>query len=145
MLRFRSKAAKKELDMTPMIDITFLLIAFFMVLINFSKADQDERIRLPASELAKPAEQPLVEPVVLQITEDGNTLFKNDALSLPELRKQLSRHKRLLEIMKTPLSDVTVVVRADGRAAAGIVQDVIQICRDLGLENYKLRARHAEE
>ena len=32
-----------EFDMTPMIDMTFQLIAFFMVLINFDASDQDER------------------------------------------------------------------------------------------------------
>ena len=42
--------------MTPMIDMTFQLIAFFMVLINFSEVEQDQRITLPASELAKPPE-----------------------------------------------------------------------------------------
>ena len=44
-----------EGDLTPMIDMTFQLIAFFMVLINFTEADQDERIKLPTSVLAKPA------------------------------------------------------------------------------------------
>ena len=38
-----------EGDLTPMIDMTFQLIAFFMVLINFTEADQDERIKLPDS------------------------------------------------------------------------------------------------
>lgn len=36
-----------EGDMTPMIDMTFQLIAFFMVLINFAEGDQDQRIKLP--------------------------------------------------------------------------------------------------
>ena len=43
-----------EGDMTPMIDMTLQLIAFFMILINFSEGDQNQLIRLPASELAKP-------------------------------------------------------------------------------------------
>ena len=30
-----------ELDYTPMIDMTFQLIAFFMILINFSDAETD--------------------------------------------------------------------------------------------------------
>ena len=38
--------------MTPMIDMTFQLIAFFMVLINFTEADQNQAINLPSSELA---------------------------------------------------------------------------------------------
>ena len=37
-----------------MIDMTFQLIAFFMLVINFSDVEQDQRVQLPASELAKP-------------------------------------------------------------------------------------------
>ena len=44
--------------MTPMIDMTFNLIAFFMLLINFSQSEQNDRVILPVSELAKPAEVP---------------------------------------------------------------------------------------
>ena len=42
-----------EGDLTPMIDMTFQLIAFFMVLINFTQSEQNERVQLPLSELAK--------------------------------------------------------------------------------------------
>ena len=42
------------MDMTPMIDVTFQLIAFFMFVLNFSEVDQDQRINLPSSELARP-------------------------------------------------------------------------------------------
>ncbi|MDR0870897.1 MAG: biopolymer transporter ExbD, partial [Planctomycetaceae bacterium] len=35
-MKFAPKAEKREMDMTSFIDMTFLLIAFFMVSINFS-------------------------------------------------------------------------------------------------------------
>ena len=60
-----------EGDMTPMIDMTFQLIAFFMVLINFAEGDQDQRIKLPSSELAKPPEGAAEAPLILQLTKDG--------------------------------------------------------------------------
>ena len=53
------KSAIHEGDLTPMIDMTFQLIAFFMVLINFTQSEQDQRIQLPESTLAKPPEAPL--------------------------------------------------------------------------------------
>ena len=39
----RHKPTIHEGDLTPMIDMTFQLIAFFMVLINFTDTEQDER------------------------------------------------------------------------------------------------------
>ena len=47
-----------EGDLTAMIDMVFQLIIFFMVLINFSQDDQNDKIKLPSSELAKPPEAP---------------------------------------------------------------------------------------
>ena len=62
LTRQNSHRESAESDMTPMIDMAFQLIAFFMVLINFSEADQNERIHLPSSELAKPPDAPLGHP-----------------------------------------------------------------------------------
>ena len=47
--------AKTDIDMTPMIDVTFQLITFFIFTLNFSNAVQDDRVQLPLSQLAKPA------------------------------------------------------------------------------------------
>lgn len=43
-----------EIDMTPMIDIVFQLITFFMVITNFDQNEADERVTLPRDQLAKP-------------------------------------------------------------------------------------------
>jgi len=43
-----------EIDMTPMIDIVFQLITFFMVINNFDQNEADERVTLPRDQLAKP-------------------------------------------------------------------------------------------
>ena len=59
-MRFRRhELSMVEGDLTPMIDMAFQLIAFFMVMINFTQADQNERIKLPTSELAKPLRLPI--------------------------------------------------------------------------------------
>ena len=50
----RQTVPAAEADLTPMIDMTFQLIAFFMVLVNFSETEADARVVLPESELAKP-------------------------------------------------------------------------------------------
>ncbi len=40
--KFETKVA--EPDLTPMIDMTFQLIAFFMVLMNFSASEQNDKV-----------------------------------------------------------------------------------------------------
>ncbi|MGL4594378.1 MAG: ExbD/TolR family protein [Thermoguttaceae bacterium] len=145
MGKFKSKAEKKELDMTPMIDIVFLLIAFFMVLISFTEADQNERIKLPISELAKPPDKPPSEPMMLQILPEGNIIYGSKEYTLDSFRKELERHQRFLKYMKIPFKTVTVIIRADSGTEAGKVQDVIELCQLMQFENFKLRAKQNDQ
>ena len=50
----REPAKEFEVDMTPMIDVVFQLLAFFMVITNFEQTQADERVKLPRDQLAKP-------------------------------------------------------------------------------------------
>ena len=142
----KNLAPLAEGDMTPMIDMTFQLIAFFMVLINFSEGDQDQRIRLPASELAKPPEGPLEEPRFIQITKDDLVVFGGDLIPVTSLQPLLQRE---IDVMvrndaSKAASSVTVIIRADLAAKIGPVQEVIQVCQKVGFEKFALRAK-AEE
>ena len=56
-LKKKRGSGMHEGDLTPMIDMTFQLIAFFMVLVNFAESEQNEKVLLPSSELAKPPEK----------------------------------------------------------------------------------------
>ena len=87
--RRRHEAKPLEPNMTPMIDMTFLLIAFFMVLIDFSKAETEQAVTLPASELAKPLEIPLEAPLFLHLLESGQVIFSGEKTSVQGLRQPL--------------------------------------------------------
>ena len=56
-----------EVDMTPMIDIVFQLIAFFAVITNFEETQADERVKLPRDTLAKPPEVKVEHQLVLNV------------------------------------------------------------------------------
>ena len=124
---------RAEGDLTPMIDMTFQLIAFFMVVVNFSEADQNERIRLPLSELAKPPEAALETPITLQLTDDGTVIFGANEVTLSQLPKELLREKQVLEAGGKSSRAATIVIRADRAARTGEVQEMI--------EKFALRAR----
>lgn len=134
-----------EPDMTPMIDMTFQLIAFFMVLLNFGEAEQDARIRLPSSQLAKPAETALDYPLVLQLTGDDQVILGGELLPLGALDERLRAEAKFMEYNGNKPSEATVIVRADARAKAGAVQELIQKCQTNGFENFALRAKQEDE
>ena len=133
-----------EIDMTPMIDMTFQLIAFFMFVSNFSEAEQDDRIQLPQSQLAKPSDAPIEKPITLQLTSKGSVVYGGELVGLGELPTYLEREKSsILDAGKEP-ADATVIVRADAGAKTGEVQDIIKVCQEKGFEKFALRAKYDE-
>ena len=55
--RVLSTLKPAEMNMTSMIDIVFLLISFFTLVMNFSQTEVNEEVQLPLSELAQPPEE----------------------------------------------------------------------------------------
>ncbi len=47
---------KAEPNLTPLLDVVFQLITFFMLMINFSSDNYDRRVTLPVAGSARPVE-----------------------------------------------------------------------------------------
>jgi biopolymer transport protein ExbD len=133
-----------DIDMTPMIDMTFQLITFFMFVMNFSEAEQDDRIQLPLSQLAKPVEGAMESPITLQLTNKGSVIYAGEMVAVGDIGTYLEREKTvMLDAGKEP-SAATVIVRADGRSKTGEVQEIIRKCQEKGFERFALRAQYDE-
>jgi biopolymer transport protein ExbD len=142
-IKSRSTPSFAGFDLTPMIDMAFQLIAFFMVLLNFTEAEQDQRINLPASELAKPPEEPFEEPRTIQLTRDGKVLFSGRESTVgPQLERLLIAERQVLQraVGKDPTS-VTIIIRADESARTGLVQQIMRLCQQVGFSRFALRAK----
>jgi len=131
-------------DMTPMIDMTFQLIAFFMVLINFAEADQNQRIHLPDSVLAKPPEAPLENAITLQLTKEGSVILGGEEYPLTAMAGPLLRESQVMRARGKSPSKATVIIRADSDAKTGRVQELIKVCQDTKFEKFALRAKQKE-
>jgi len=132
-----------EIDMTPMIDMTFQLIAFFMILINFEAAEQDARVVLPSSVLAKPPEAPFDTPITIQLTKDGRPVLGGETFAdrtslIPKLKNEVY----VLESQNKSPTSATIIIRAHKDCKTGDVQDLIKVCQGpgVGFEKFTLRA-----
>lgn len=131
-----------EMDMTPMIDMVFQLIAFFMMLINFSQAETNKRIELPLSALAIPVEDTDDHNFITLHVDDKNEtiVMAADDYSLTTLEGALAKRRSELEKDKLDTKKTRIIIRADRKAQTGLVQEVIGTCQKVGFENFKLRA-----
>jgi biopolymer transport protein ExbD len=140
------------LDMTPMIDMTFQLIAFFMFTLNFSNDLLDEEVRLPLADSAAPTASAPQSPIYVNMRRDGMVhLLGGEAVDpltdASAIRRQLAVEAQLARInMKVAGADATaglwttVVIRADDEAPYGSVQKVIEIAQQAGFAKFWLRA-----
>jgi len=131
----------QEGDSTSMIDMVFQLVAFFMVLINFNEADQNEAIKLPGSELARPPDGPMSFPITLHVTKKGTVIIGGDEIVPSELKRYLMNELATLEVKNKGAGDATVIIRGDADAKTGKIQEVIQECQKNRFDRFALRAK----
>jgi biopolymer transport protein ExbD len=143
-MKFRKQNTEiLEGDLTPMIDMTFQLIAFFMLLINFSEVDRAEEITLPVSVLAVPPEVIPDYQIILNLEPNGQVKFEGQLIEKidflgPILTQEINNAAR--EDVNNP-ADIAVIIRAHEDTPTGIVQELIAKCQDAKLESFSLRVK----
>ncbi len=133
-----------EPDLTPMIDMTFQLIAFFMVLVNFSTSEQNDKVSLPESELAKPAEAADELPITLHVPENGTVVLGGVTSTVEGLRPLLESELLMLESKNKKAGDANIIIRAHRASLGGRVQEIMEKCQQLGFEKFSLRVREEQ-
>ncbi|MCC7083853.1 MAG: biopolymer transporter ExbD [Pirellulales bacterium] len=139
--RRTSSTISAETDMTPMIDMCFQLIAFFAIAINFSSSEQDQSVRVPASELVKPVTDSVEEVMTVQMKKDGSILFGGKEYTLDSIEGALQRQVRVMQRLNRNPVTTTVIVRADKEAKSGQVQELTKKCQEAGFEKFAYRAK----
>src|SRR5258705_306457 len=116
---------KAEPNLTPLLDIVFQLITFFMLVINFSNDNYDQRVRLPVAGTARPvddSEKVSEDRMVLNVDRRGHLLMSGEAMpahrAIAEIKHQADLVKLNLKAVgqkpdATGGLPTTVVLRAD--------------------------------
>lgn len=127
------------INMTPMIDVVFQLIIFFLVSSHLVKQETQLDLPLPAASSGaedEPADRPLI---TINVLGDGRLLSAGRELSLPDLearlRERKSRHGEELEVR----------IRCDRGVPYGKLQPVMLACTRAGLWNVTYAVIKREE
>lgn len=147
--------AKADPNLTPMLDVVFQLMTFFIMVMNFSQDAFDERIRLPVAGSARPVEGSKAEldRLVLNIDREGNLLLGGQQYDTEGAKREIVTQARLLRLglaaIGTPVSPgdalpTTLVIRADRDTAYGQLYDIIRACQSNGFLKFALKAEMGE-
>ena len=125
------------LNLTPMIDIVFLLIIFFMVGTQFAQMERQYDIELPTVSVARPLTS-LPDEIVINVRRNGDIILKAQTLTHGELRKKLREAKR-------NYADQAVVIRGEGNGEYQHVVNVLSICHEEDINSISLAHRLKSE
>ncbi len=139
-----------EGDMTPMIDVVFLMIIFFIIVSDMTQQDLAE-LELPVAEQAIDDETEEGRMIV-NILKDGTIEIKRIPYpTLDSEEAQLALRSYLAgEVRKgkkepgTDFSERSLLVRADKETPFKEVQKVMRICGEMGIQIYKVHLAAAQ-
>lgn len=120
------------LNLTPMIDVVFLLIIFFMVGARFTEEAHDQQydVELPtASAVQTMSRAP--DPLVITVYRTGRMTIKNRDLDHSQLILEL-------KAAKAAYADQAVLIRGDGEGQYQAVIDVMNACHQVQIKKFSL-------
>ncbi len=121
------------INLTPMIDIVFLLLIFFMVGTRFTEMEREFKIQLPSVSEAQPLTS-LPDEITINVSSDGELQVDGVEMTLQELENRLQTAKK-------NYSDQSVIVRGDANGAYQNVMDVLAACNRSGIQAVSLANR----
>ena len=126
-----------DINLTPLIDVVFLLLIFFMVSTTF-KQESSITINLPEASSEKPvAQDNLIE---ISIDEQGR-FFINQA---QVVNTRLATVKRALEKIVAGRKNLIVVISADAKTPHQSVVTAMDAARQAGLLNLSIATRRPQ-
>ena len=126
-------------NLTPILDMVFQLITFFMLVINFRATDFNKEVDLPVVGASAPADEELQgDMLVLNVTNDGTVIARGKPqLSLKNfLVNELKGFEITSKAGAAEPASVTIVVRADRDLTFRVLNSVMETCKSVGFSQF---------
>ena len=125
----RGTTTEVGFNMTPMIDIVFQLIIFFLVSSHLVKQETQLKLPLPAADTGQKIADDDKPHLTVNVLADGTLLFAGRQIAAAELAPRLGEH--IADLGK----DVEVRIRGDRAVAYRHVEPIMLTCARAGVWN----------
>lgn len=118
-----------DLNMTPLIDMVFILLIFFMVTANFVRESgvDVERPVAQTSESKNPS-------VIVSIDHNNVVWVDNKTLDVRAVRSWMAHF-----LSEAP--EGAVIIAADNKSSTGVMIQVLDGCREAGVKNVSVATK----
>ncbi|MGB0496651.1 MAG: ExbD/TolR family protein [Kangiellaceae bacterium] len=134
----RDKKQEISVNLTPLIDVVFLLLIFFMVSTSFTRETQIE-LELPKADV-EPLETK-IESLEISIDKEGRYFVNKKAL----VNTSIDTLKRAISTILESNPDIAVIVSADANTPYQSVVTAMDATSQLGVSNLKMATQRDNE
>ncbi len=113
-------------EMTPLIDMVFLLLVFFLVATTFHQTEREMQIALPEAAFTGPISTALRE-IIINVDADGSIIVSGRTIEPDDLRA-------IVEQAVEANPDQKVTLRGDRDTAYANIIRVLDICKGAGVQ-----------
>lgn len=133
MRKHTSMNEEAEIDLTPMLDVVFIMLIFFIVTASFVKE--------AGVEVARPDSQTAVKQdkanILIAVTNKDEVWLQRRRIDVRAVRANVER-------LRAENPEGSVVIQADKDAKVGVTTDVIDAVRQAGVRDYVLATKEAQ-
>ena len=142
MVRKHKVEYELQMNMTPMIDVVFNLIIFFMIVTDLTQQELEDLV-LPKADKCQKDENPEDKRMIINITRPGHYVVKRRDCGvvddcIDEIRRHLAAQVKFFPREEDGASEQPILIRADKETEFKYVQKVMQICGEEGIKIYKI-------
>jgi biopolymer transport protein ExbD len=129
--RARRQAIKNSIDITPLMDLTFMLLIIFVITVPVLEYNTDIRSVIP--EMNNPKKQEIKKDSLytVQLDEEGKIYFQDGLTSLETLQDTLAT-------VRDVQPDMTLWIRADAKRSYEEVIAIMRVAKHAGVQNISL-------
>ena len=138
MAKFKRSTVASTLSLTPLIDVVFLLLIFFLVTSEFEEEERRLDIVLPTATSAVPMISKPRE-IIIDIDNQGTMYLSGQPTPLEELERLLR-----IAVSNNPTNQ-TVVIRADRQATFQPVVTAMDLCNRTGITDYSVTTQEGPQ
>ena len=108
-----TREAVLNVDMTPLIDVAFLLLIFFMIISVFNRMERQAELELPEAYQALIHKDIAKDRMVINVERDGRIKLFGQPATIDELRREMRRRAPMLRRYGLTAGRAPVEVRGD--------------------------------
>lgn len=126
------------LNLTPMIDVTFLIMIFFLVGTQFRQDERQIDLTLPQVAEAANPKSAAPERRIINVNRSGSFSYEGNEITLDQLRERLTAARQEYE-------DLGVIVRGDAHGEFQFVASAVSAAQQAGISDMGIAVRLLEE